>query len=130
MLQLQQFFGNVGTISKSKTRNIVTYSVSEIEALTNIIIPHFEKYQLLTQKAADFILFKRVVELKKEKAHLSIGGLSQIINIKSSMNFGLSDNLGSDFSFIKNKINPVDRPLILSDKILDPNWFSGFTTAE
>lgn len=46
------------------------------------------------------------------------------------MNFGLSDNLESYFSFTKNKINPVDRPLILSNKIPDPNWLSGFTTAE
>jgi len=65
------------------------YSASSVEDLTNIIIPHFEKYSLLTQKAADFNAFKNIVELIKNNAHLSIEGLHQIINIKASMNKGL-----------------------------------------
>ena len=32
-----------------------------IEQITNIIIPHFDKYPLLTQKKADFELFKLAV---------------------------------------------------------------------
>ena len=39
LLQLQQFFGGVGTISKSNTYNRVIYSVSSIKDLTNNIIP-------------------------------------------------------------------------------------------
>jgi len=55
LLQLQQFFGGIGSIYKSKTR--VIYSVDGIKDLTTFIIPHFSKYPLLTQKAADFFLF-------------------------------------------------------------------------
>ena len=44
LLQLQQFFDGVGTISKSNTSNRAIYSVSSINDLTNVIIPHFEKY--------------------------------------------------------------------------------------
>ena len=98
LLQLQQFFGGVGTISKSNTYNRAIYSVSSINDLTNVIIPHFEKYPLLTQKAADFILFKQVLDLMNEKAHLSIEGISKIINIKSLINLGLSEIQKSDFS--------------------------------
>jgi hypothetical protein len=43
---------------------------------------------LLTQKAADFILFTRVVELMNTKDHLIFEGLKNIINIKASMNLG------------------------------------------
>ena len=50
-----------------------------------------EKYPLLTQKAADFILFKQVLDLIKEKDNLSIEGISKIINIKASMNLGISE---------------------------------------
>ena len=39
LLQLQQFFGGVGTISKSSNYNRVIYSVSSIKDLTNNIIP-------------------------------------------------------------------------------------------
>jgi len=86
LLQIKQFFGGIGSISTSKNRNMVIYSVSSIKDLTTTIIPHFEKYPLLTQKAADFILFKQVVELMRNKEHLSINGLHKIINIKASMN--------------------------------------------
>ena len=63
LLQLQDFFSGTGSISISKTRNTVSYSVKSIKDITTIIIPHFFKYKLLTQKAADFILFTKVVEL-------------------------------------------------------------------
>ena len=81
---------------------------------------------MLNQKAADFILFKRVVELMKNKEHLSIEGLQKIINIKASMNLGLSDILKSELS----KITPVERPIIITNNIPDANWVSGFTTGE
>jgi LAGLIDADG endonuclease len=85
--------------------------------LTTIIIPHFEKYPLLTQKAADFILFKRIIELMSNKAHLSMEGLLKIINIKASMNLGISEVVKTEFV----SITPVERPLILTDNIPNPN---------
>jgi hypothetical protein len=117
LLQIQEFFGGIGSIIINQNQNMVIYSVGKIEDLTNIIIPFFEKYPLLTQKAADFILFKQVIELMKNKEHLSIEGLQKIINIKASMNSGLSDVLKSNFK----KIIPVERPLILTENIPDPN---------
>ena len=75
LLQIQKYFGGIGFITKSKTQNIVKYSIKSIKDLTNILIPHFEKYPLLTQKSADFILFKQIVELIKNKEHLSLYGL-------------------------------------------------------
>jgi LAGLIDADG endonuclease len=65
---------------------MVYYSVAGIKDLTNIIIPHFLKFYLLTQKAADFILFKSIIEIMSNNGHLSIKGLHKIINIKASMN--------------------------------------------
>jgi hypothetical protein len=95
---------------------MVNYSVDSNKDLTNLI-NHFEKYPLLTQKAADFILFKEVVKLMNNKAHLQIEGLHQIINIKASINLGLSDFLISEF----NEITPVLRPIINTENIPDPN---------
>jgi len=48
---------------------------------------------LLSQKVADLYLFKQVIELIKNKIHLTEQGLINIINIKGSMNLGLSDKL-------------------------------------
>jgi hypothetical protein len=67
----------------------------------------------LTQKAADFLLFKKAVELVNDKAHLTVEGLEKLVNIKASMNLGLSDVLKSEFpGYI-----PVERPVINSDNI-------------
>lgn len=125
LLQIQQFLGGIGSIYIHPTRNIVNYSVDSNKDLTNLI-NHFEKYPLLTKKAADFILFKEVVKLMNNKAHLSIEGLHQIINIKASMNLGLSDFLKSEF----NEFTPVERPVINTENIPDPNWIAGFVTGE
>jgi hypothetical protein len=105
------------SISKNKNRKEVIFSVNGLKDLTTIIIPHFLKYGLLSQKAADFILFTRVVELMNTKDHLILEGLKKIINIKASMNLGLSENLKSEF---KNFI-PVDRPIIITKDIPNPN---------
>jgi len=85
--------------------------------LTTFIIPHFEKYPLLTQKSADFILFKQIVELMNNNAHLSKVGLLKIINIKASMNLGISEVVKKEIL----NIIPVERPIILTDNIPNPN---------
>jgi len=124
LLQIQQFFGGIGSIGKSGKMSF--YSVSSIKDLTNIIIPHFEKYCLLTQKAGDFILFRNIVKLMNNKNHLSIVGLNKIINIKASMNIGLSNILKENF----NSIVPVEKPFIKTEYIPDPNWIAGFVNGE
>lgn len=82
LLKVQQFFGNIGSVSESE--NMAFYSVSSVKDLVKTIIPHFLKYPLLTQKGADFILFKQIVDLMENKAHLTIEGINQIINIKAA----------------------------------------------
>ncbi len=53
--------GNIQT----NTDGSITYSVTSIKDLLNIIIPHFSKFPLLTQKQLEhpFELFKQIVNL-------------------------------------------------------------------
>ena len=90
LYQLQEFFGGIGTLRLDKKLNAVRYSVNNLKDLTTVIIPHFENYPLVTQKQADFLLFKQIVELMNKGAHLTFEGLQQIINIKASLNLGIS----------------------------------------
>lgn len=62
----------------------------------------------------------------KNKSHLTIEGLNQIVNIKASMNLGLSDFLKSEFI----NFSAVQRPIINTESIPDNNWISGFVTGE
>jgi hypothetical protein len=121
---LQEYLGGIGCINLAKKRKIVNYSINSIEGLNNLII-HLEKYPLLTQKAADFLLFKEALNLLNNKTHLTFEGLINIVNIKASMDWGLSDMLKSEFTSYK----PVERPIInYHNGIIYPGWFSGFVS--
>lgn len=80
-----------------------------------LVLAHFEKYPLLTQKGADLELF--IVEKMNRKEHLTTEGLQEIVNLKASMNFGvLSENLLSAFP---NTV-AVSRAIIKDPVIYDP----------
>ena len=114
-----------GNISK-EGKNVVQYRVASLRDLINIVIPHFDKYPLITKKKADFILFKQVVELMNRKEHLTREGLIKVLSIKESINLGLSDSVKSAFL----DIVAVERPIISNQKILDPYWLAGFASGE
>ena len=78
-----------------------------------------------TQKGADFYLFKQIIELINTKVHLTEIGLLQIINIRASMNLGLSNSQKVEFTNYK----PVSRPIINNIEISNPNWIAGFSSA-
>jgi len=123
--QIQCFFG-VGKIIYEKNKDTFTYSVSNLKDLRAIIIPHFLKYPLITQKRADFELFKLAAELISKKEHLTIEGLQRIVNIRASMNLGLSDVLKSAFP----NTNPAERPKVEVTENIDPHWLAGFIDGE
>jgi len=52
---IKSYFGGRGNISK-EYKNIIKYEITSIQDLINVIIPHFEKFPLKTQKKADYIL--------------------------------------------------------------------------
>lgn len=122
---IKSYFGGVGNNLK-QGKNSVQYRVASLQDLTNVIIPHFDKYPLITQKRADFELFKMIIEIMNRKEHLTIEGIQKIIAIKASLNWGLSDELKAAFS----NIIPIQRPLVVDQVIKDPNWISGFVTGE
>ena len=125
LLQLQEFFA-CGNIVSKKTRSEASFRVNSLHDLTNSIIPHFINYPLLSQKAADFYLFKQIVNLINTKVNLTDVGLLQIVNTRASINLGLSDLQKSEFI----NYNPVPRPIINSTEIPNPNWIAGFSSGE
>lgn len=123
--KIQSFFG-VGNITIRKKDGAIFYTVQSIKDLTNVIIPHFLKYPLLSKKRADFLLFKSIVDLMNKGEHLTTEGLNKIVGIKASMNRGLSDSLRESFP----NIASVDRPLVESTEVSDPYWLVGFVDGE
>ena len=123
--KIHSFFG-VGVISEREGLNIVVYSVQSYIDIFTVIIPHFDKYPLITQKKADYLLFKQGVDLLKSKVQKNIEGIHQIISLKSSMNNGLSDTLRMQFLTVPT----APRPVIRFEGIPHPNWLAGFVDGD
>lgn len=122
---IQSYFG-IGIISERENLNKVIYSVQSYKDIINKIIPHFDKYPLITKKKADYLLFKQAIYLLNLKAQSSIEGFQKIICIKASMNSGLSNTLKILFPTIR----PIVRPNVNFAGIPDPNWLVGFVDGE
>ena len=113
LLQSKNFFG-VGNIYVSESA--VQFIVQSVNDLA-VIIKHFDKFSLITKKKIDFELFKQVFNIVINKEHITEEGLRKIVAIKASMNLGLSEELKTAFP----NITPQDMPLIINQKISDPN---------
>jgi hypothetical protein len=120
---IQRYFG-VGKIYKHG-KDSAEFRVSGLKNLS-VIINHFDKYPLITQKLADYLLFKQAVKLVQEKVHLTKKGLLKIVSIKASLNLGLSEQFKESFP----NVIPVIRPSVKFTGVKDLNWFRGFVEAE
>nr|QCW06963.1 hypothetical protein [Drechslerella brochopaga] len=123
--KIQSFFA-VGTIRKNKVNNSVIFAVQSVKDLTTVIIPHFDKFPLITQKRADYELFKQVVTILARKQHLSLSGLQEVVNLRASINNGLTEKLKEYFPDTK----PAHKPIVDLISIFDSNWLAGFVDGE
>jgi hypothetical protein len=96
----------------------MVYRVSSLKDL-EIIVDHFTRYPLVTQKKADFLLLKRAFEIKKLGDSNTVKGLQEIVNLRASSNNGLTEELKEAFL----KTIPAIRLIISGEdqKIPDPN---------
>jgi hypothetical protein len=109
-MKIKSFFNEIGSITFSND-NGVMYKVYSLGDITNVIIPHFDNYPLISHKQSDFLLFKNIVDLINKSEHLNIDGLIKIVNLKAILNKGLSDKLKIYFPYtIKMKRPKVNIP--------------------
>lgn len=118
---LKSYF-RVGKIRFEAKRNVANYRVENVQDLYEIVVPHYprlreDKYPLITQKKADFLLFKEAVKKVYHKEHLTQKGLELMVSLKPSSNLGLSPKLKIQFPHII----PFPRPEIKNQKIYDIN---------
>ena len=107
--ELKDFFG-VGILNTRKNKDATSYTVTKIDDLMNVVIPHFTNFPLQTQKKVDFDLWVKIVELISKKEHLTPEGVLKIFSLKTVLNKGLSKNISN----IDN-IEILERPLNLVD---------------
>lgn len=122
---IKSYFGDIGTIAKSD-KDMYAFRVTSIKQILIVILPHFDKFPLVTKKRADYILWKEIVLMMSRKEHLTIEGLQAILNIRASLNLGLSEELMAAFP----DTIAVLRPVISDQVIPHPEWVAGFSTGE
>jgi hypothetical protein len=67
LLLIKSYFGEIGTVIINKNYNFAIYRVYSLNELTEVIIPHFDKYLLITQKRNDYIKWKNILQLIKRR---------------------------------------------------------------
>jgi hypothetical protein len=75
----------VGKINKQEENMFRWLRVSSRSDL-KVILNHFDKYPMITQKQVDYLLFKQAYELMERKEHLTKQGLYKLVTIKASIN--------------------------------------------
>lgn len=81
---LKKFFGAGVVRINHDTR--YELRIRSLEHINKYVIPHFDKYPLLTQKKFDFFKFKEIVKLMNENKHLTVEGIKEILAITARMN--------------------------------------------
>ena len=82
---MQKYFG-CGFMRDGKTDKTVKYEVRRLDDLIEKVIPHFERYPLLSSKQRDFELFKTVCLLMKKGKHITVEGMKKILPVAFKMN--------------------------------------------
>ncbi len=125
LYKIQSFFG-VGAVYHRADRKKSVYRVSNVSYINKVIIPHFTEYPLISQKARDFLLWSKVVEIISNRDHLTKQGFDKILSYYASINKGVSKKVGNYYP----DILPTEKPVINLPKKLNPQWVSGFVAGD
>ena len=75
-----------GKLEKDNRKSVFNLSVYKFSDNYDIIIPFFTKYPVAGIKSLDFLDFKKVAELIKNKKHKTMESYKEIVKINSTMN--------------------------------------------
>jgi hypothetical protein len=83
---LVRYYGCGNVQIDNRKENAYKFNVTKLADIINIIIPHFDKYPLLSSKNLDYQDFRRVAFMMKDGVHLTENGMLEIKGIKENMN--------------------------------------------
>ena len=117
LFEIHKFFGCGRICIDNRKSDTMKFVITNVDDLVYKLIPHFNKYPLITSKYLNYIDFKSAVMLLKDKEHFKYEGIQKLRFLKSTMNKARS---------FEDKYN-----FCMSNKIsLDPCWLQGFIDGE
>ena len=75
-----------GSIRPDRSDKTLKWETRRLEDILEHVLPHFERYPLLSSKRCDFDRFASVCRLMAEGAHLRRDGLIEIVELAQGMN--------------------------------------------
>ena len=75
-----------GFMRRDFSDRTLKYEVRRLDDLIQTVIPHFEKFPLLSAKNKDFLTFKKICLMMKKEKHKNLKGLKEIIKLAFTMN--------------------------------------------
>ncbi|MBI2626804.1 MAG: LAGLIDADG family homing endonuclease [Parcubacteria group bacterium] len=82
---IQKYFG-CGFIRRDYSDRTVKFEIRDHIQLRDRVIPHFERFPLLSNKQKDFELFREVCKIIDHGGHLTKSGFIKIVNFAYRMN--------------------------------------------
>jgi hypothetical protein len=86
VLRLVQSYFGCGTIRPDRSDKTLKWETRRLEHLLERVVPHFERYPLLSGKRLDFERFAAVCRLMADGAHRNRAGLIRIVVLAWAMN--------------------------------------------
>ena len=77
-----------GKIRPDRSDKTLKYETRCIDDLVERVIPHFERYPLLSSKREDFGRFARICRMMHAGDHLTRKGFEEIVRLASNVNMG------------------------------------------
>src|ERR671924_765856 len=86
VLQLIQAYFGCGSIRPDRSDKTLKWETRRLEDILARVIPHFERYPLLSGKRSDFERFAQVCRIMVAGEHRSSAGLVRIVGLVAKMN--------------------------------------------
>jgi len=125
VLEYIKDYFEVGTIFYSGKN--VGYRVGSVKDLISVIIPHFNKYPLLSTKVCTFNLWSKAINMMYSGDHKTQPGFLEILSIYAAINRGISTAVSTHFPVLKAALLP-SYSLSISPDELSGWWISGYFT--
>lgn len=117
---IKKELGDIGIVRKNNKYYNAEYVIWNFNDIYKYIVPLFNKYQLLTNKKHDFLLFAKAVQLKYN------------VNVKRNKGIKISESEYEEFLSIKSNMFHKDKLLDSNNTniIISPYWLLGFVEGE
>lgn len=87
VLYLMKGYFKCGSIRADTSDRTIKYEVRSLSDLLRKVIPHFDKYKLLSSKSRSHVIFREVCMRMKVGGHLSKIGLEEIVLLSGKVNY-------------------------------------------